>query len=206
MKKLTTITTLFITLASCLTSSAEILVYKHTESGTFWTHEDGEWVLDKGPWKAYLILNLNHDNYTIEDAKFVGYRQNANGKWFRQNSVDLQLVRVPYGAKVQWVVMATEVNVDQELITGGSFHMLAGPARSRSVGTATKREVPNKLAGYGLQDETEGEVRDIGLSTLSATLYPAWTYWANGAGNQDFDTTLGMITDYLTSKGYVERP
>jgi hypothetical protein len=44
--------------------------------------------------------------------------------------------------------------------------------------------------------------------TVSLTLYPAWTYWANvddaGEGRQDFNATLQTIRNVLIERDYTE--
>jgi hypothetical protein len=206
MKTLAKAVMLLAVLGFCLPSYGEILVYKFTQNGTYWMQEGGEWRVDKGPWKGYMVVDLNYDDYTIPSAEIIGYGKGGGGKTFTETPVPLQLVRVEYGTKVQWVVMATQVDFAGQQITGGSLHMLAGQARVRNIGTGENQEIPNKLAGYGVEDRTDTGDRDIGLSTLSATLYPAWTYWANGdEGNQNFDATVQMIIDYLIDRGYTQR-
>ena len=69
------------------------------------------------------------------------------------------------------------------------------------------------MTGYSLRDELNDKDadRDIEMdSKMSATLYPAWTYWANGQGqnqgHQDLETTIEMIKNSLEAKGYTAQP
>jgi hypothetical protein len=210
MKTLGTMAVLLVVLGLCLPSYAEILVYKSTQNATTYLQDGGEWHVETVVRKGYLVVEVDYDAGTITQGAGIGYGRDADGKWYEQNTVNFELVRVESGTSVRWVVMEKDVEFDGQEITGGIFSMVTGLARDRSIGTAEKQEVANKLSGYGLYDEAGDGQRYITESTLSATLYPAWTYWANGdgenEGNQDFDTTTQMIVDYLTNRGYVEQP
>jgi hypothetical protein len=210
MKTLAKVIMLLVVLGFCLPSHAEILVYKGTQNGTSYDLQQEEWTVDKESGPMYIVMDVDYVGGTITQSTVVGYGKDADGKWFSQDPLNLELVRVDDGARVRWVVMEKDVQVDGEQISGGfHFHMLAGLAGNKNVGTGEKQEVASKLTGYGLEDRTEEGQRSVRMSTISFTFYPAWTYWANGEeedeGNQDFDTTVQMIVDYLTNKGYEEQ-
>jgi hypothetical protein len=106
------------------------------------------------------------------------------------------------------VVLSKEIDVVGEEVTG-DFLATAGKARNRNIGVGGNREVASVVKGYVLEDvATDGGGRYISMSNLTLTLYPSWTYWANGdaedEGNQDFDATTEMIKNYLIGKGYAE--
>jgi hypothetical protein len=208
MTTLGKVITLLVVLGLGLPSYGEILVYKTIQTGTYWEHEGEEWVIDKRPSKAYVVFDVDYGDNTITQAEVIGYETNENGKEFDENLLDAELVRVENGARVQWLILIQGV-LEPE-ITGSSTHMVAGQARSRSIGAQENREVATTLRGYGLQNETTDEFRNVGMWAHSFTLHSTWTHWANGdgegEGNQDFEATTQMIKDYLIGKGYVEHP
>jgi hypothetical protein len=210
MRTLGKMAALLVVLGFCLPAHGEILVYKLTQSGTFWWPEGEGWASDKGTWKGYVVVDIDYTDNTITQAMGIGYERDADGKWFEEDPLQLELVRVETGTKVQWVIVDKEAEFDGETVVSGFFLMLAGPARDRNVGTGEKQEVANTLKGYVLEGENQEGNQDLGMSSLSVTLYPAWTYWANGdgddEGNQDFDATTQMIEDYLSGKGYTAKP
>jgi hypothetical protein len=209
MKTLGAMAILLVVLGLCLPGYAEILVYKVTQNGTSYDQEQGEWqVVKHSGEKMYIVMDVSYATGTILNSGIVDYGKDENGKWFSQTPLNLELVRVDDGARVRWVVMEKTVEVAGDVVNGG-FHMLAGLAGTKNVGTGEKQEVASKMTGYGLEDQTDGGQRSIGILTISATFYPAWTYWANGdaadEGHQDFDTTVQWIMDNLASKGYQAR-
>jgi hypothetical protein len=207
MKTLVTMTALWVVLGLCLPSSGEILVYKSVNNGTWFENPTGEWEPHKYTNDTgYVVVDLDYDNYTIGQVKTLEYYRDEDGKWFDEGSAALELVRVPYGTKVQWIVMFKQVTVEGGETTGVDFEMWAGHARNRSIGAQENREVANKLTGYGLLDVTDGEGREIDMWTTSFTLHPSWTRWANAQGNPSVDATLQMIKDYLIGKGYQPQP
>jgi hypothetical protein len=211
MKTLGRLAGFLVVLGFCLPSYGEILVYKYVQNGTFYFEQDnGEWELETGAWRGYLVIDIDYAAGTIMQAEIIGYGTNADAKWFGQDSEHLELVRIENGTKVQWVVMERRVESDGQTTTVGGFYMLIGSTRNRSIGTEENQEVANRLTGYSLEDSSDEGGHYIEKSTLSATLYPTWTYWANGdgedEGGQNLDAAVQMIRDYLIAKGYEERP
>jgi hypothetical protein len=209
MKMLAKLTMVLVVLGFCLPSFGEILVYKFTETDTYFQQEGEQWEVRKETNKGYIIVEVNYDDYTITQAEGIGYWKDDEGKWFKQNPVDLELVRVTYDSKVQWVIMEKEVELDGEELVGVNFVMLAGKAGNKNIGVEEAKEVASSLSGYILEDTTQDAGRSIQMSSkITLTLYPSWTYWANGdevdEGNQDFEGTKEMIKAYLTKKGYTE--
>jgi len=197
-------------LGLCLPSSGEVLVYKYTQNGSFYYSDGTSWNQEKGPWKGYLVLDITYadGSASIDGATAVGYGTEGGDKLYSVNSLEgLRLVRVELGSKVLWIV----IQADADPQVGGSLQMFSGSANARKVGTAEKQEVANKLSGTGLEAYNYGvEGGDLAMMTFSITLYPTWTYWANGDGEDEgggnFEATTAMIVDYLERKGYVERP
>jgi hypothetical protein len=209
MKALARLVLVLVVLGFCLPSYGEILVYKCTGTGTEFDKGEDGWELNKKTYKGYVVIDVDYTTNTIRQAELISYRKHGEGKWFEQNPLDLELVRVIYDTKIQWVVMQKGVLLEGEEIVAGGFAMLAGQARNRNIGIEETKEVPSSLSGYDLWDETdEGGGRYLSMSKITLTLYPSWTYWANGddedEGNQDFELTKQMIKDYLIGKGYTE--
>jgi hypothetical protein len=208
MKALAKSVMVLIALGFCLPSYGEILVYKCTQTATWCEQQLGQWAVEKETWRGYVVIDVNYDDNTITQAELIWYGKDEDGKWFEQQSSDLELVRVNYDSKVQWVVMEKEVQLDGEELVGGKFAMVAGSARSRNIGTGENREVATTLSGYVLTDQTEDGGRYIEMSKMTVTLYPSWTYWANGddmdEGKQNFGLTTAMIKAYLIKKGYIQ--
>jgi hypothetical protein len=207
MKALAKSVMVLIALGFCLPSFGEILVYKCTSTGTG-IEQNGEWKVQSETHRSYIILEVNYNDFTVTQAERIDYWKDKEGKWFEQNPMDLELVRVEYGSKVQWGILLKEIDIVEEEVTG-NFLITAGSARSRNIGTGENREVANTLSGYVLSDTTEDENREFGMSKLSLTLYPSWTYWANGEDedecDQDFDCTRLKIKEILDEKRYIER-
>jgi len=194
-------------LGLCLPSSGEILVYKFTQNGSFYESDGTTWSQDKGPWKGYMVLDVTYteDSASIANTAVVEYGTEGGDKWYEVNLIEgFTLVRVELGSKVLWVVL--KAFSDE---TGGNLYMVSGSASARKVGDPGKLEAPNKLSGYGLDAFHDGAGGELGMKTFSGTLYPTWTYWANGAGegegNKSFEATTGYISTYLEGKGYVEQ-
>jgi hypothetical protein len=209
MKTSTRVVMLLVVLGLSLPGYGEILVYKATQSGTFYRLKGGEWRIQKESGKGYVVIEMNYGDTSITQAVAISYWKTADGKFFRQSllSPDMSLARVAYDNKVEWGMVRGVVERDGETITGGSLAILTGEAYTRGIGVYEKREVANKLTGYGLEDFTrDGGDRDIADITVSLTWYPAWTSWANdmNRGNQVFTAATGMITQYLIRKGYTE--
>jgi hypothetical protein len=211
MKTMAKMTVLLIVLGLCLPSYGEILVYKITSKGNEFKQREAGWDARNQPETSYIVLNVNYDDYTITQAEVMNYWKDRDGKWFDRGSVELELVRVTYGNKVQWVIMAkeTDLNEAQELV-GAGFVMLVGAARNRNIGTENAREVASSLSGYSLWDRIEEDGwRRIEMPKDSVTLHASWTSWANAddenKGHQDFTATTGMIANYLIAKGYTEK-
>jgi hypothetical protein len=209
MKMLAKLTMVLVVLGFCLPSFGEILVYKFTETDTYFQQEGEQWEVRKETNKGYIIVEVNYDDYTITQAEGIGYWKDDEGKWFKQNPVDLELVRVTYDSKVQWVIMEKEVELDGEELVGVNFVMLAGKAGNKNIGVEEAKEVASSLSGYILEDTTQDAGRSIQMSSkITLTLYPSWTYWANGdeedEGNKNFEATKQMIKAYLTKKGYTK--
>jgi hypothetical protein len=207
MKTLGRITVLLVVLGLCVPSFGEILIYKLTESGTFY-EEVGvdDWEVDKDTGKGYMVIDIDYGTGEIVESALAQYGVDAGEKWFEMVPLNLEVVRVDDGTRVTWIVMEKDID-DVGGEPSGSFHLLAGTARDKNVGTGTNEEVASKLSGYGLEDNLDGD-RSIGLSKVSATFYASWTYWANGdeidEGNQDFGTVMDEIAAYLEDKGYTE--
>jgi hypothetical protein len=209
MKMLAGAVTLLVVLGVCLPSYGEVLVYKFTLSGTYFEQRDGEWGANNRTFKGYLVMDVDYGDSTIVQTQSITYQRDESGKWFEQGPMDLQLVRVELGTKVQWITIGKDFTLEGEGVVAGDFGVTAGAARNRNIGTEVKHEVATAMTGYNLSDGVRENGRDLIMLKLSATFYPAWTYWANGdgddEGNQDFDATIQMITAYLTGKGYTER-
>ena len=193
-------------LGLCLPSSGEVLVYKFTQNGSFYESDGTTWTQDKGPWKGYMVLDVTYaeDSASLANAAVVSYGTDDGDKWYEINQIEgLTLVRVELGSKVLW--FALQAFSDE---TGGNFYMFSGSASARKVGDPGKLEAPNKLSGYGLEAFHEDVGGSLGMTTLSATLYPTWTYWANGEddgeGGGSFEATIDHIATYLEGKDYVE--
>jgi hypothetical protein len=205
MKTLATMAVLAVVLGLCLPSYGEILVYKLTNNSTYYRQEAGQWQVEKGAYKRYLVLEVDYAQNTVTRAEAIEYETWPDRtKHINLSEFTAELVRVEAGTTIRWVVMVKQTQGEGEQATMAGFHMLTGLARDRNIGTDQKQEAANKLTGYNLDDTAQEDGRSIGIGTLSATLYPAWTYWANGAnkGNQDLDTTVQMIVDYLEARGY----
>lgn len=188
-----------------------ILVYKYTATRTGYERRAGEWEVGTGTYKGYFAVEIDYDDYSITRAFGIRYWTEGGEKLYAQSPQDVELVRVPYGGRVRWLMLSPEVELDGQEITGISFMMMAGRAGRRGIGTGTAREVPSKLTGYSLGDwrDAEDGDRDIEMaSRVSFTLYPAWTRWANepDGGNGDLDLTMQMIRNYLEGKGYEPQP
>jgi len=208
MKALVKLVTVLVVLGFCLPSYGEILVYKFVDKSTCYEQDAvGNWDVWNETNKGYIVIEVNYDDYTITQAEGITYWNDKGDKKFDQNPIDLELVRVENKGKVEWVIMAKDLDLVGEQISG-EFTLLTGKAISKKIGIADKREVANKLSGSGLEDTIDGDERYIDVSKISVTLFPAWTCWANGdgvdEGNQDFEATKQMIKDYLTGKGYTE--
>jgi hypothetical protein len=202
-----------VVLGFCLPSYGEILVYKYTITRTNYEQTDGEWEVETKTYKGYMALDIDYDDYSVTEGAQIRYWIDHGEKLYEQGQLPFELVRVPYGNKVQWVIIGKSVESDGEEITRISFGMMAGQARTRGIGADAAHEVPSTLAGYSLRDDLDAvdADRDIEMaSKLSLTLYPAWTYWANGdeedEGNQDLALTMQMIKNSLDAKGYAEQP
>jgi hypothetical protein len=209
MKTLARMTALLVVLGLCLPSYGSILVYKTVQNGSFFVEQQvGQWEVSKEVSKSFLVIDIDDANQ-ITQAESISYRKDAAGKTFTQNPLVLELVRVVDGSRVRWVVMEKQVEFSGQAITSDTFFLLDGLARNREIGEEAKREVASKVSGFGLQDSGVAEGREIGKSTLSATLSPSMTVRANGTGvdqgNGDFDTTRELIKADLVAKGYVEQ-
>ena len=210
MKTLARMTVLLVVLGLCLPSYGEILVYKATQTMTSYTEvAEGEWDVMKETSKSYLVIDVNYTTNTFTQSASINYGRDPNGKFFEENALSLELVRVTSDDRVRWVVLQEEIEPN-EMAPSGSIYALAGLASDRNIGTGTKSEAAAKLKGSGFEDRTNEGLRELGLASVSATLYSAWTVRANGTGtgqlNQSFSDTLAFIEVYLTSKGYENRP
>lgn len=206
MKTLANVVTLLVVLGFCLPSYGDILVYKFSFSGNYYELQDGEWQMWKKARKGYMVLDFNYGTHSIEQAEVITYWthwKDQDGKWFQSSPLNLELVRVEYGTKIQWVVMQKNADVVGEEVVGGQFVMLTGSVRERNIGVEVKREVAATLSGYNLFHDVD---RDIEMSKVSLAFYPAWTSWANDPdeGNQDFDAAKQKVVTYLEARGYTE--
>jgi hypothetical protein len=200
MKTLAKVVMLLVVLGFCLPSYGDILVYKLSLGGTYFELQDGEWEVSNRTYKGYVVLDFNYGTHTIDHAESFTYWKDQRGKQFERSTLNLELVRVDYGTKIQWIIMQKDVDVVGEQVAGGKFLMLTGSVRERNIGVEVNRKVAATLSGYNLEG-TYGE--DIVMLKIALSFYPAWTYRANGdEGNRDFDTAVQMIEDYLTAKGY----
>jgi len=207
MKRLAKLTMVLVALGFCLPGYGEILVYKITETGTEY-HKDGTSGVVKYTAKGYLVIDVDYDSKSITQAEIIWYGKDEEGPWFEQDVVALELVRIAYDTKVDWVITAKVIEFDGEEVVGCNFVTLAGKARNKNIGAEEAKEVASSLTGYSLWDNTEDVVRYIGMSKIKISLYTSWTRWANGddddEGNQDFDATKEMIKAYLIKKDYEE--
>jgi hypothetical protein len=197
---------LLIVLGLCLPSYGEILVYKYTGTGTGIEQRNGDWRVQKETPKGYIVVQVNYADHTITRAERIEYGTEAGGKVYYGGPMDLDLVRMEEGSRVRWVILMKGLEVAGQEVTG-NFFITAGTARNRNIGAGENREAANTVSGYVLSDTTDDGDREFGMFKLSLTLYPAWTYWANGnQGHMDVDATVQMIDDNLTAKGYTLRP
>jgi hypothetical protein len=194
------------------TAPTAILIYKTAVTRTSFELQGGEWQAQSKTERGYAVVAVNYVDNTITQAAGIHYWTDNGGKRYEQNPEDLELVRIPYGGKVQWVLVGKRVEFDGDDITDISFGMLAGRAGRRSVGMRSSREVAASLSGYSLSDGLNAADvdRDIELtSKIKFTFYPSWTRWANGTdedeGNQDFELITQKIGEYLAGKGYTEQ-
>ena len=213
MKTLAKLVIVLAVLGFCLPSYGEILVYKLTDKATCFEQEDGLWDVWKETNRGYLVLDVNYNDYTITQAEAICYWKDKGGKKFDQTAIDLELVRVEYDTKVEWVIMEKDIEVEGETING-NFLMVAGQARDKNIGLEGNREVATKLSGYNLEDETEDAGRYTEMSKISFTLYSSWTKYANTEDDietekvegldGDCDAAVEFIKEYLEGKGYEE--
>jgi hypothetical protein len=208
MKTSRKIAVLLAVLGLCLPSYGEILIYKFSETDTYFQQNSQEWQMRKEVNRGYVFFEVDYTDNTITQGEAIGYGKGEAGKWFQSTPAGLELVRVDSGDKVQWVFVGKEVTSAAEEAVRGQFIMVAGRARNRNIGVGENREVASTLAGYILEDADRDAGRSIQMSKLTLALYSAWTSWANGdgpdEGNQDFDATRQMIKEYLIGKGYTE--
>ena len=209
MKTVAKAVALLVVLALSVPSYGEILVYKYTITRTNFEQTNGEWAMERRTYKGYKALDINYDDYTVSGGAQIRYWIDNNQKVYERHPFDVELVRVPVGTNVQWVIVAKDAESDGEKLTRLSLEIMSGQARHRGIGGVAAREVASKLAGHCLRDElgAKDADRDVEVaSKLSLTLHSAWTYWANGdganEGNQDLTQTMQMITDWLEAKGY----
>ena len=87
---------------------------------------------------------------------------------YYEGPLDLELVRVEVGNRVQWVVLMKGLEVVGQDVTG-DFFIIAGSARNRSMGTGVNHEVAGTLSGYVLADTTDNGDRKFGMLKLSLT-------------------------------------
>ena len=189
---------LLVVLGLCRLSQGEILVYKFTQTMSWFEQEGGEWDVRQVTLHGYDVLEINYNDYTLTQANSTLYWTDAQGKWFQQELIPLTLTRVTHGNKTQWLV--THKN--------DALALLVGLARPRSIGTGQNREVAATLSGYAVTIEGEAGDQYLDMSKIKLTLHSSWTSWANGAregqGYQNFDATVQMIKNYLVAKGYAE--
>jgi hypothetical protein len=208
MKASGKIAALLAVLGLYLPSYGEILIYKFSETDTYFQQNGGEWQVRKEANRGYVFFEVDYADNTITQGEAIGYGKGAAGKWFQSTPADLELVRVDSGGQVQWVLMEKQIESAAEDAVRGQFVMAAGRARNRNIGVGENREVAGTLAGYILEDADRDAGRSIQMSKLTLTLYPSWTSWANGdgpdEGHQDFDATRQRIKEYLIDKGYTE--
>jgi hypothetical protein len=206
MKMTRMMATALVVLGLCLPSYGEILVYKFSLSGTYYELDGGEWQVSNRTFKGYLVLDFNYDAHSIDQAEVFTYWRDEDGRQFERSTPDLKVVQVEYGTRTQWVVMETDLEEVGGEVVGGSFMMLTGSVRERNIGVGVNHKVAATLSGYHLEG-TQGAA--IVKLKVSATFYPAWTYWANGddpgEGNQDFEAAKLKVETYLDTKGYVEQ-
>ena len=204
MKTLAKMAMLLVVLGLCLPSYGDILVYKFSFSGAYYKLQDGEWQVANRARKGYMVLDFDYSTHSIEQAEVITYWKDQDGKWFRSSPLNLELVRVEYGTKIQWVIMQKDIDVVGGDVVGGQFLMLTGSVRERNIGVGVNRKVAATLSGYNLEGAAG---QDIVMLKVALTFYPAWTYWANGdEGNMEFQTVVEMIEDNLTAKGYTQEP
>jgi hypothetical protein len=206
MKRLGRLAGLLVVLGLCLPSYGEILVYKYTITSTNFEQTAGEWQAETTTHNGYIVIQIDYDDYSVTGGFGIRYRTDDGEKLYAQYSQSIELVRVPYSGKVQWLIMGKRAEVDGEEITGINFTMLAGGARNRNIGVPDKREVASTLSGYSLRDElgaTDADREIEMISKLKFSLHPAWTFWANGdEGGQNLEAIEQKIVDYLEARGY----
>lgn len=222
-------------LALCIPSYGEVLVYKYSDSINFLNLVDivepadendpniYKWdVLIKDRIKGYLVVDVNYNDFLIEDAALITYWSNkgsattGNPKGKYQDTIDLdtlELVRITknpnkaYG----WVFSDTQ-NLDDE----PGILMLFGKARIYDIGLGEKKEIAKSMKGYILGDTTDAgdEIGELQLGTVAARFDKKWTKKANtdtaeggfGGDFEDFINSLETngIRGQLKKKGYLD--
>ena len=205
MRTLARLAVLVVVAALCLPAHGEILIYTSSGSGT-WYHlaGDGTGEVDKETDKGYVVLDVTYNEdgtITVNEAHSIRYWKDNDGKWYEQDELEeLEIVRVPDGTKVQWVIVEKGAEDGSAWIV-----LLAGKASEQDIGAAENQEVAKSLKGYILRDETYDGERELSMRKMSLK-YSGWTKWANDpdGGDGDILAAKGYIEDYLEGKGYEE--
>lgn len=232
-----------IVLAFCLPGYGEVLVYKYSDQIDFFdiveiiepddTNDPNvyNWdVLIKDRLKAYLVIDANYSDFSIEDAALIAYWSNKGsattgnlkGKFQETIELDnLELVKTTeYHNKnknvYRWIFVDAQDCADNPEIL-----MVAGKARISDIGFGykDKREIAKSMKGYVLGDSTNtgSEIGQLQMGRVAARFNKTWTRIANADPNHggfggDFhefistlETNRKTIAGYLKKRGYAHK-
>lgn len=205
MKTLAKLAILVVVLAFCLPAHAEILIYEFKGDEYNYTRRNGVWEVEIRKETGYVVIEaIYKQDGTIDffnQAEWMGYWRDNEGKWFVGGQADFEIERVEYGGDVEWLVFERDVE-------GAYTHLMtaAGKARNRDIGKEGEREVATKWEGYDLElyqgqmhfNCEMDEVRAVELNS-------AWTKYANDDEDglaQNYAAAVQFVKDYLEEKGY----
>ncbi|MHC4221388.1 MAG: hypothetical protein ACYST9_03125 [Planctomycetota bacterium] len=235
MKKVLTI---LIVLAFSLPCYSEVLVYKYSDQIDFFDLTEiiesndtnypdiYNWdVLIKSRLKGYLVVNVDYNDLSIDNAVLIAYWRNsksasqANPKGKFQETIEIENLELVKATEIKnknrkyyrWVFVDT-----QNLEDSPGILMLSGKARIQDIGLqpGQKREIAKSMKGYVLGDSTKAgeQTGELRMGKVAARFDKKWTKIANldpnkGGFGGDFDGFVNAIEakslkGYLKKKGY----
>ena len=182
----------------CLPAQAEIVIYAKTiKCWEAWEADPNVFNVDEYTVKGYLVLdvsfNLDGTVDEINGAAQIEYWKEGRDKWYSVNEEIWSGRRIANG-NAGWVLQRMN---NQETDQTDAV-MLRGLAKYTDIGFGRneKREIAQTLNGYGLYN-----LDDLRMCVWTLRLQSQWMKWSN-QDEDDIETTVGHIVEYLEDRGY----
>lgn len=199
MKNVITLVTMIL-LAICCSAQGDILVYNGSRTTSYAQNDNPVDSMGTDKAKGYFILDVTYTNgeiTAVNNAAYVEYGKDENGKWADVNLFDFTVERFESNDTVQYAFV-----VGENTMSGISMLIIHGQAVSQNIGNADPNEAPKKMNLNYMEYEADDSVN---VTSGSLKINSSITKDAN-ANNATIEEVYDSIREAIEDKGYTGLP